>query len=64
MNSNSSESRKIVVRITPEMANWMHPQTEERKQQIQKRVEASKKRYSQRKKLEEESDNSILREYK
>ncbi|WP_409368817.1 hypothetical protein [Lysinibacillus sp. 38-6] len=64
MNSNSSERRKIVVRITPEMANWMHPQTEERKQQIQKRVEAAKKRYSQRKKIVEESDNSILKEYK
>jgi tRNA A37 N6-isopentenylltransferase MiaA len=48
VNNNSSDKRSIVVSVTPEMANWMHPQDENRKQMIQERVEAAKARFSQR----------------
>jgi len=57
MNSNSREKRSIVVRATPEMSNWMHPQTDERKQLIEKRVEAAKARFSQRTKHSVKSAN-------
>ncbi|MGD6855582.1 hypothetical protein ACQCVO_10950 [Bacillus infantis] len=50
MNKKYKQKPSIVVRATPEMANWMHPQNEERKKQIQKRVEAAKARFEQRKK--------------
>lgn len=46
---NSKGNRTILVRATPEMANWMHPQTDERKKLIQERVAAAKNRFSQRK---------------
>ncbi|TDL77395.1 hypothetical protein E2R56_04265 [Rhodococcus qingshengii] len=62
MNNNSRERRTIVVRATPEMANWMHPQTDERKLQIQKRVEAAKARYSQRTKNAKKSANPFSEE--
>lgn len=48
MNNKSEGKRPIIVRATPEMANWMHPQNDERKQLIQKRVAAAKERYSQK----------------
>lgn len=54
--TNSGEKRTITVRDTPEMANWMHPQTEERKELIRKRTQESKSRFSQIKR------NPILRE--
>lgn len=38
----------IIIRETPEMANWMHPQTEERKERIRKEVEAAKERVTKR----------------
>ncbi len=61
MKNNSREKRTIVVRATPEMANWMHPQTEERKRLIQQKVEAAKARFLESRKNEEQSD-SLLKE--
>ncbi|MGE8081443.1 hypothetical protein [Peribacillus loiseleuriae] len=46
MNNNSREKQSIAVRVTPEMANWMHSQNDERKQLIQKQVEAAKARFA------------------
>lgn len=37
MKDKEQEERKIIVKATPEMANWMHPQTEERKELIERR---------------------------
>jgi len=45
MNKNSKEKQSIVVHATPESANWMHPQNEERKKQIPKLVDATKARF-------------------
>ncbi|MCC3358199.1 hypothetical protein [Bacillus sp. REN16] len=59
MNNNFSEKRPIVVRATPEMANWMHPQDDKRKQLIQERVEAAKARFSQRKRQPEKLAYSL-----
>lgn len=53
MNKNYKPKQSIVVRATPEMANWMHPQNAERKKQIQKQVLAAKARFEQRKKHED-----------
>jgi|GEM_PF-4285558 len=53
---NPGNRRTIVVRETPEMANWMHPQTKERKELIRKRVEEAKKR------LERINRNPALRQ--
>lgn len=45
--TNSGENRTITIRDTPEMANWMHPQTEERSDLIRKRTQEAKARFSQ-----------------
>lgn len=45
----TNNSKPIIVRTTPEMDNWLHPQTAERKQRIKDRVEAAKQRYAQKK---------------
>lgn len=50
--SDPRENRTITVRATSEMANWMHPQNDYRKQMIQKRIEAAKERYSKSKKID------------
>ncbi|MFY0543364.1 hypothetical protein [Brevibacillus sp. H7] len=55
--NNRRDRLPIIVRATPEMANWMHPQTDERKKLIQKRVAAAKERFSQRKKHAVKSAN-------
>lgn len=48
MKDDKKKIRVISIRETPEMANWMHPQTEERKERIRKEVEAAKERVSKR----------------
>ncbi|MGN7308730.1 hypothetical protein ACTHQ2_22580 [Bacillus subtilis] len=45
MSNPNKEKAPIVVQITPEMANWMHPQTKERRQRILARAEATTQRY-------------------
>ena len=51
---NKKKKRVITIQATPEMANWMHPQTPERKALIKKKVEEAKKRFLESRKKEEE----------
>lgn len=50
MGNDDEKKKPIVVKETDEMINWMHPQTEERKQRIRDRmmevIERFKKRRS------------------
>ena len=48
MENEDKKKRLITIHETPEMANWMHPQTEERKERIRKEVEAAKERVTKR----------------
>jgi hypothetical protein len=50
MSNPNKEKAPIVVHTTPEMANWMHPQTKERKHLMLARAEAARQR--SRKRLE------------
>lgn len=49
MSNPNKEKAPIVVQITSEMANWMHPQTNERKHLMLARAEAAKQRYHRQK---------------
>jgi hypothetical protein len=49
--------KSIIIQTTPEMDNWMHPQTTERKQRIKDRMMAAVERY---KKMTREEDSDPL----
>lgn len=47
--SNKEQKRQpIIIQENLEMANWMHPQTEERKKLIEQRVKEIKERLKKR----------------
>lgn len=56
MNEEEQEKRKIIIEVTPEMANWMHPQTEERKKIIEDRTKELKERIQNRRNNKELND--------
>jgi hypothetical protein len=47
-NKKDDKKPRITIHSTPEMANWMHSQTDERKELIRKRIEAAKERFKNR----------------
>lgn len=53
MSKHEKEKAPIVVKITPDMANWMHPQTQEQKKIMHARTEAARQRYHKQKRQEE-----------
>lgn len=49
MSNPKKEKAPIVVQISPDMANWMHPQTNEYKLRMLAQAEAAKQRYRKHK---------------